>query len=604
MPEPVTLIAGGLLLWAWLKPKPTANPPGLAAAPAASTAGNQPISLPVTNTGPGAPLSTGTSQAAADAGVTLGTVAQLPPAQAPIADITVPQDLAAALDNDTALAMRAYAALNPDDFQLFLDRYADVVAFRNDLMFERLTNPQAPPIEATPQMVGSMGVAAYKVAQALNGVAAGRSVDVFGVAASAAGQIPGMNRDFITALQGAALGYRAFTTGAQALQTISELALANGVGVVDMTAALFGVGEGAGALTAGIAAPIASLGGVLMAVGLVVDIGFTIVGDAPDVQKAIDVALDVASLVCLFIPVVGWVIAIVIQLVKFIVDLFGEDLFGGGMSHEQREVLETARYGEAINPMFAELADAYTPRELWRTIVAWGSGYCGGRHEVAMAVGLVLHAGDQFYVAGQVVTVPPELDGVLFSPGDNEQPGGCYWIRSQPLWAAISNDEQAWLLGAYAATNGVIARAQAGIVDWRKEQFDDPTQKLIMARAAPMQSFLLDHHLSLDQIDAIALEYRAQPHLHALAAAYGWDTWQNFFASTVATEWAAFNFTTSQGSLGDFARQNGFPTMYAFRAAALASFEDAWSVGEYARQWSAGEAAAIAQIQATGGVLV
>lgn len=597
MPEPITLIALGVGLWAMLKPKTVAsNPPALSSTPAASTANNQPITVT-----PPAALDTATGQAAAGAGVSLATVGT--PVAAAIPDVVVPQDLAAALDNDTALAMRAYAALNPDDFQLFLDRYADLVVMRDDLYFHRLTDPTAgqPAIQPTPQMIASMGVAAYKVAQALNGVAAGRSVDLFGVTASAAGQIPGINHDFVTALQGVALGYRVFTTGAQALQTISELALANGVSTLDMTAALFG--GGGGALTAGIAAPIASLGGVLMAVGLVVDIGFTIVGNAPDVQKAIDVALDVASLVCLFIPVIGWVIAIVIQLVKFIIDLFGEDLFGGGLSHEEREILETARYGELLNPMFPELADAYTPRELYHTIVRWGSGYCGGQHEVAMAVNLVLHAGDQFWVAGQVVTVPPELDGLLFGPGDNEQPGGCYWIRSQPLFAAITNDEQAWLLGAYAGVNGVIARAQAGIVDWRKEQFQDPTEKLVAARALPMHALLIDHHLSLDQIDQIALEYRAQPHLNALAAAYGWDTWQNFFASTVAAEWAAFTFTTTGGSLGDFARQNGYPTMYAFRAAALASFEDAWSVGQYADRWATAEAAAIAQIEATGGVV-
>jgi hypothetical protein len=560
MPEPVTLIIVGGLVYSWIKGRGAGSPsnsPALSTQPATATANNSSISI-ASGTGPTAPLATTTS-----------VINGLPLAQAGQAQ-PIPADLVSALDNDSALMFRAYAALNPQDFATFLDRYADNIQLHNDLYFEALTSPPPGGYQVTPGMIAAMGSAAYKVAQALNGVAVGKYGDLFGAAASAAGAIPGVSPQLVQSLQGLMLGYRAFTAGVQAMNTIGELALANGVSAIDITASLFGVGETA--LTTGIAAPIASLSGVLMVVGLVVDIGMTIAGDAPDVQKAIDVALDVASIVVLFIPVVGWAIAIVIQLVKFIIDLFGADLFGGGMSHEQREILETARYGENINPMYGELAGSYTPRELYRTIVQWGSGYCGGRHIVAMSIVLNLAPGDVVPVAGQSYTV---TDYMTLGLADNEQAGGCYWLKGTPF-ERITNDEQAWALAAYGSVNGVSAMAQAGIADWRKTQFNDPAKNIIMARCVPMKNFL-DHNVSLDQIDQIALEYRAQPHLNALASAYGYGTWQELFASVVATEWAVFNWTVSHGSLHDFAVQNGYQSVYAFRAAALAPYETTWS---------------------------
>jgi hypothetical protein len=569
MPEPITLIVLGGLVYGWMKGRAPAPGPAasghpstdvgqaLAITPAAATAQNQPISI-VTGTGPDSPLATPSS-------VVNAPIAPLANAGAAI---PIPSDgLITALDNDTALALRAYAALNPEDFQLFLDRYADRVVLRDDLFFQAVQAPPPGGFQPTPGMIAGMGMAAYKVAQGLNGVAVGNYGDLFGVAATASGQIPGINPDMLHALQGLALGYRAFSSATLAMTQISDLAFANGVSVVDMTAALFGVGEGAAGLTAGLTAPIASLSGVLMVVGLVVDIGFTIAGNAPDIQKAIDVALDVASIAVLFIPVIGIVIAVIIQLVKFIIDLFGGDLFGGGLSHEQREVLETARYGENLNPMFPALAADYTPRELFQTIVQWGSGYCGGQHVVAMSVSLILKAGDVLSVGGRPYTVPADT---LLGFGLNE-PTRCYWLAGSPF-ADITNDEQAWALAEFGSTNGVFAMAQAGIADWRKTQFNDPTVKLIAARTAPMKNFL-DHGFSLDQIDQVALEYRAQPHLTALATAYGAATWQELLGAVLAVEWLVFNWTNSHGSLSDFAKANGFPTMYAFRAAALETFE-------------------------------
>lgn len=578
MPEPIALVIGGIALYKYLK-RGTAppTPQAVATRPAAATAQGQVIApMP-----PGA-LATNTS--VVNAGVaTLAT-----PGDA----VAVPSDLVAALDTNTALMFRAYAALNPADFQAFLNRYADRLVLRNDLYVEALTDPPPGGYQLTPAMIAGLGTASYKVAQALNGVYVGRSVDLFGVSASVAGQIPGVNRDLVSGLQAAAMGYRVIT-GIADVMTIASAANVSVINLTELTA-LSGTIGGVSAYPGLAALPFA---GVLMAVGLVVDIGFTIIGDKPDLQKAVDVALDVASLAVLFIPVIGIVIAIVIQLVKFIIDLFGEELFGGGMSREQREMLEAARYGERLNPMFPEVASAYTPRELWRTLVQWGSGYCGGVHVVAMSINLILRAGDTFVVGGRPWTVPPELDGLTFGFGDNEQPGGCYWIRAMPgPLPSITNDEQAWMLGALAPVNGVLAGAQVGIAEWRQVQFEDPAQKLVMARAAPMREFLVRHRLSLDQIDQIAAEYRAQPHLEALASAFGWPTWQDLFASTVSDEWRAYTWSTTTGSLSGFAASFGHPTMYAFRASALAPFENAWAEVNQARQWAAAEAAALQSI--------
>lgn len=572
MPEPITIIVGGVAVYAWLKSRdltPAVLPPAqqqaaLAQAPTTITEGGQPLAV----IPPGALMTNG-STVAAESGVPLGQALTSPVDTSALA---VPSDLVAALDGDTALMFRAYAHLNPTDFEAFLDRYADRIVLRNDLMVERLTTPpEGGDVQVTPGMLVGMGTAAYRVAQALNGVAAGKSVDLFGVSASVAGQIPGINEDLVSSLQGLAMGYRAIT----GITQVMSIAAANGVSVLNFSAmaqvTTFGTGA---AVYPGLAA--LPLAGVLMAVGLVVDIGFTIIGDKPDLQKAIDVALDVASLAVLFIPVIGIVIAIVIQLVKFIIDLFGEDLFGGGMSEEDKNILEAARWGEQVNPIYPELAAAYTPRELWRTLVEWGSGYCGGRHVVAMAFSLPFRAGDTMMVGGQFYTVPPELNGIMLGFGDNDQAGGCYWLQGTPF-ARMSNDEQAWALGVYASVNRVVARAQGGFYDWLKAQFEDPAENIVVTRTVPMREFLVTYRLTLDQVDQIALEYRAQPHLNELAAAFGWPTWQEHFASVVEPEWRAFNSSVAEGSLSDFARRNGYPTTYAFRAAALAPFEALWA---------------------------
>jgi len=558
------IIIGGVALLMGSRRSPTAIPLGTGAA----------------GTQPGAPLSNTTTRI----GIPIGTVMENPPpgideiiinpgdhvvedAQGNVVYV-IPGDLAARLDDETAMMLRAYVALNPPDFQAWLDTYARYIIMRNDMHLEKLENPPDPStaFQPTPAMLARMGNAAYKIGQAINGVAVGRSVDLFGVASSVAGTIPGIDQDVISAIQAAALT-------SNAIQAIAAL---NGVSI-NIISGLTG-GAFLGTVTAaaypglmGLSVGLQALGPILMGVGLVVDIGFTIIGNKPDLQKAIDVALDVASLVCLFIPVIGWVIAIVIQLVKFIIDLFGDDLFGGGGDdHDLREALETARYGSNLNPMFPQMANAYTPRELLRVVNEWGTGVCGGKHIVAMAITLDLKVGDVLTIAGQRYTVPANIGLTYPYPG-------CYSLP-QP-YHAMTFDELAWALAVYAPLNRVRAMAQAGIAPELKVQFNVPTQNIIMARAKPMREFLVTYGLTLDQIDMIAMEHRAQPRLQAMAHAFGWHvvgkdqtdgSWQVWFSTIVHEEWDRFNVLSTHGTLSDFAAQNGYPTMYAFRAAALA----------------------------------
>lgn len=609
MPEPVTIIVGGAALLAWLRSRQAAQngqvlpgAPGTVAVPGTITPSGTPVPNPTgappttveqppsvagSGTGPDAPFATNT-----------GNVNGVPIANAadPNANIIdIPANLVSILDDNSALMMREYVALHPDQWQVFLDRYAANIEMRNDGFMHALTDPPTGGYQLTPEMTVGLGTAAYKVAQGLNGVAAGNYGDVFGVASTVAGKLPGLDPTFVSSLQALTMGYRAFTA-TMTLADISSIAAANGVGILDVTANMLtsgaaGVYDSAGNLVsitetpivsgAFAGAPIASLGGMLMAVGLVVDIGFTIAGNAPDVQKAIDVALDVASLACLFIPVVGWVIAIVIQVVKFIIDLFGGDLFGGGLSHQQREALETARYGQNLNPMFPELANCYTPRELHRALANWTSGYCGGVHVIAMAVNLIIKDGDVLMIGGKPVTINGQSAPVLLPPGvtqttlgigDNGPNGhACYWLQGT-IFEPMTNDEMAWAIAKYGSTNGFIAEAQAGIAEELKTQFNVPVQNLLLARTAPMKTFI-DHGFSLDQIDQVAKEYRAQPHLGALATAFGFADWQHFFAWIVNDEWRAFSVSTTHGSLHDFAIANGFQSLYEFRAAAIATFD-------------------------------
>src|SRR6266849_2611000 len=299
MPEPITIFIVGSAAWAFLRRQGTPpaevarvlpGAPGSGgsrlAGPATAGAGGQPLSTAASGTGPTAPLATLT---AVVNGVPIGAV--------PTATIRGIPPLAVVLDNDTALLMRQYAALHPEDFQVFLDRYADFIVLRDDMFFEALTDPPAGGYKPTPMMAVSLGAATYKVVAAFNGVAAGNYGDLFGVASTVAGNLPGLNPDFVHALQGLTLGYRAYSA-ALSVVDLQAIAVANGVSLIDVTGTMVETAQAlgtAGTATVSMVTPLSSftggltLGGALMVVGLSVDIAFTIIGNAPDLQKAVDV---------------------------------------------------------------------------------------------------------------------------------------------------------------------------------------------------------------------------------------------------------------------------------------------------------------------------
>jgi len=148
----------------------------------------------------------------------------------------------------------------------------------------------------------------------------------------------------------------------------------------------------------------ATIGDVLQVVGPVVTIVvacvsmyFTITGDLPDYQKAIYCALDAASIAAVFIPVVGWIVAAVIQIVKFVL----QKVLGQSKSHEQREAEETAyllQYG--AQELAKQLNQIMTLRQLYDVLTSWGSGSTGGTTAIAivtMVNGKMIGVSNQTY---------------------------------------------------------------------------------------------------------------------------------------------------------------------------------------------------------------
>lgn len=297
---------------------------------------------------------------------------------------------------------------------------------------------------------------------------------------------------------------------------------------------------------------LANLGVVMQVLGvvaLVVDMGFVIASNVPDAQKAIDTALDAAMIVCLFIPVYGWIISIVLAVVRFIFDLFAGKLFGS-LTHEQREALETAAYAEHLHPIFPAIAHCYAPRELLRVLIDWGSGSCGGTQSVAMVTGL--H------------NTPTQ--GVDLYFGDD----GCYYHTG--VNAGITFDQQAQWLATKGQTSDFFAVAQAGISTTYRNAFNAQMFNVVTARCV-VYANMAAQGLTLDDMDKIADEYRRTDTLDRVAAIFGWDSWRGLFASILQPQWSAYVASKpTGGSLNDFARTLGYSDAIALRDAAFAGY--------------------------------
>lgn len=290
---------------------------------------------------------------------------------------------------------------------------------------------------------------------------------------------------------------------------------------------------------------LADLGSVMQVLGvaaLLVDIGFTIAGDAPNAVKAITTALDIGMIVCLYIPVYGWIAAIVLAVVKFVFKLFAGQLFGG-LSHEEREALERARYARAVSPMLPEIAQCYAPRELVRTLWRWGSGACGGQGDVAMMIGL-------------------RGTSIIFG-----QPG-----PSCPYQVGTLDEQAEAFASGIGHDPNLYAAAQVGIRPDLRAVFESGVLEAIRARVGLYES-MWAQGITLDQMDAIAAEYRRTDALQALATLYGWATWQAMFAALVGPAWAAYVEATPTGaSINGLAQRYGFPDAIALRETAFAGY--------------------------------
>lgn len=318
---------------------------------------------------------------------------------------------------------------------------------------------------------------------------------------------------------------------------------------------------------------LADLGSVLQVigtVGLVVDMAFTILGDASDAQKAFDLALDAVMIAALWIPVYGWAIAIVVGIIKLLGDLFG---FSHGLTHAQREALERQQYGERLAPMLADLGHAYSPREMIHVLIDWSSGYCGGTHEIAMMAQLHDPAG--WSIGGASGGVVP-----LVSPA-------CYqWAavfagtvyRGLPLSSTgLSVDEQALLLVQYGATD-FAALAQVGIREDLQVVFEDAVTARVRQKIPTWQA-LLAEGATLDDLDAVAEEIRLTADLHDLAAFYGYETWQALLTPMLQPAWTDYYAAhAADGSLGGFALAHGYPTLRAWRTALFEPLWHTWTV--------------------------
>ena len=262
---------------------------------------------------------------------------------------------------------------------------------------------------------------------------------------------------------------------------------------------------------------------VVAVIGFVVSVYFTVTSATmPDVQKAVNIALDAASLVCAMTGV-GIIVTIIIQAVKFILNTFGSEIFGGGLDHAAREKLEQADYAQELSPMFVELAECVAPRAMVNRLVQWGSGNCGGVHAIAMMTGLR----------------DPVTGAILYfgAPGCYlHTQGGTY--RGIALTRPFSMDEQAMLLARHGATD-LVASAQAGIRDDMKAVFNDALVRSVGPRAE-LWGRMLAEGWTLTEIDRFAHEFHERPRWTRAAQALGFGTWQAWLGAELDPQWKTF----------------------------------------------------------------
>jgi len=280
---------------------------------------------------------------------------------------------------------------------------------------------------------------------------------------------------------------------------------------------------------------------VLGVIGVLVDIGFIIAGNQPDALKAINVALDVAILVCMFIPGIGTIIAVVLTVVKLLLSMFGSELFGGGETHKMREAKEASRAMMQAAQMAGELGATLSPRELVRVLWRWASGYCGGTSPVAIVTILYNRPEGQYLTIGRNPCSPPQH--------------GPY--RDWPDVGAMSLDDQAMALLKYAVLDFELL-IQAGVDPSYLSGANWSLDEGITAKCAAWYELMVEHGLTLDHFDALAAEQRKQPRLAQISSFYGFDDWHALMGWHLQDLWTRYLVTNRQGTLLEFSQRLGY----------------------------------------------
>ena len=302
----------------------------------------------------------------------------------------------------------------------------------------------------------------------------------------------------------------------------------------------------------------------LLVVGVavvLVDIAFTIMGDQSIAMKVINTAINAAIIVCMFIPVYGWIIALVLSIVKMLIGLFNKD---EKAEHAAREGRELSWYLEqGAKPFMSGLSEARSPRELFRYMVAWGSGYCGGEHEVTISSALTDPEG------GRIGIGHNNARGV-------ESPNGCYWnvggrYRGFTDVSQLTQDQITEAMVLYGATDLTVT-IQAGISESMKAPLNTIMDETVTRRLMVWREAMVEYGLSLDDLDMIAAEQRKQPRLYAIAKFYGHEDWRDLVQWHLQDYWTRYIVTNREGSLWGFAAALGYADWTALRDAIMESY--------------------------------
>jgi len=329
-----------------------------------------------------------------------------------------------------------------------------------------------------------------------------------------------------------------------------------------------------GAALVGEATTVTTLGDVLSVVGPVVTIVvacvsmyFTITGNLPDYQKAIYCALDAASIAAVFIPVVGWIVAAVIQIVKFVL----QKVLGQAKSHEQREAEETAyllQYG--AHEMSKQIAQVMTLRQLHSVLTSWGSGSTGGTSSIAIVTSVDV-AGVRKLIGGASTIYPVasinDMVGAVDSLVVSIQ-GGVAPEFLQQANTSLRNLIQAMIPimvnargGDFDATNWLVSRALALYIP-----APHPQMRFAPSILRLQQMFASEYPWWSEVVLQTAYTLQANVWHHAT-----WLDMVNHGISQVAGATQIQSWTPSQ--LTSFAKVYGFTDFRAWRAAFF-SFEE------------------------------